>query len=271
MIGALMLGVLVAIAPPTPQQYYAQALATMQRLAQPAYVSLQTHLTVHGMAAAQPCDHGKIRWWFGFGPQMRSHELAWDAMYSSQNATEAIRTTDGQTCRGPAQTFDRPTWQDAYAWVRYGILSQGLSSNAQAAAANKAAPPLRTIADVSVVAPGAYSVTDGGAQRCPSGSAGHELHFAPRFDSAKHPLRDAVVETQSTRICMIRFDLGSYQAAGTGFRGDMQLNFGDVAGNWIITRGHAAMALRAVGLSLKSVVFDFWYTNVTFPATFPDV
>lgn len=92
------------------------------------------------------------------------------------------------------------------------------------------------------------------------------MHFAARFDPVKHPLRDAVVDTQSMRICMIRFDLGSYQSAGTGFRGDMQLDFGDVRGNWIITRGHSAMALRAVGISLKSVTFDFWYSNVAFPA-----
>jgi hypothetical protein len=65
---------------------------------------------------------------------------------------------------------------------------------------------------------------------------------------------------------MIRFDLGSYQAAGTGYRGDMQIDFGDVGGNWIITRGHAALALRAVGISLKTVTFDFSYSNVAFPA-----
>jgi hypothetical protein len=125
---------------------------------------------------------------------------------------------------------------------------------------------LKTIADVSVIAPCAYRVSDGGPQRCPSGSPGHELHFAPRFDSTKHPLRDAVIETASMRICEIRFDLGSYQAVGTGYRGDMQLNFGDVDGNWIITRGHAAMALRAAGISLKTVTFDFSYSNVAFSA-----
>ncbi|MEO9262884.1 MAG: hypothetical protein ABI282_02225 [Candidatus Baltobacteraceae bacterium] len=56
-----------------------------------------------------------------------------------------------------------------------------------------------------------------------------------------------------------------HQAVGTGYRGDMRLDFGDVAGNWMITRGHAAFALRTVGLSLKSAAIAFRYTNVTFP------
>jgi hypothetical protein len=261
----LILSALAAAASaPSPLQYYSQALATMQSLPDPAYVSFQTNVTARGMGITDPCDKGKIRWSFGFGKQMRNH-LNWQAIYDSANASETIHTSAGDVCSGPAETFDRPTWRDAYAWVRYGILSQTSSDTVQGNTAKSVPTGLKTIADVSVISPGAYTVTDGGAQRCPSGSQGHGLHFVPRFDSAKHPLRDAVVETKTMRVCMIRFDLGSYQAAGSGFRGDMRLDFGDVDGNWMITRGHAAMALRAVGLSLKNVVFEFWYTDVVFP------
>lgn len=270
MLSIILAAITAASAAPSPLQYYSQALAMMQRLPQPAYVSFQTNVTARGIGIAEPCDQGKIRWWFGFGSHMQ-RQLTWHAIYASENAREMIRTAQGDVCRGPAETFDRPTWRDAYAWVRYGILSQAPNAATQSGTAQTAAAPLKTIADVSVIAPGAYRVSDGGAQRCPSGSPGHGLHFVPRFDPAKHPLRDAVIEAQSMRICMIRFDLGSYQAAGTGFRGDMHLDFGDVAGNWIITRGHAAFAMRMVGLSLKTVVFDFWYATVAFSTTAPVV
>jgi hypothetical protein len=258
-----------APAAPSPEQYYSQALTTMQRLAEPAYVSFETHVTAHGMGIAEPCNNGKIVWWFGFGRDMH-HQLTWHAIYSSRNAGELIRTVAGQTCRGPAETFDRPTWHDAYAWVRYGF-SPASNTAAQAGATQNAPSALKTIADVSVIAPGAYRISDGGAQRCPSGSPGHGLHFVPRFDPLNHLLRDAVVETESLRICMLRLDLDSYQAAGTGYRGDMELDFGDVGGNWIITRGHAVFAARIVGLSLKTAVFDFWFTNIVFPATASEV
>lgn len=250
---------------PSPLQYYSASLAAMQRLPQPAYVSFDTRVTARGMGIAEPCEKGKVRWAVGWGRDMQNR-LTWHAIYASTNASETIHTLAGDTCRGPAEGFDRPTWQDAYTWIRYGLFSDA-PEPANRSGTARTSTSLKTIADVSVIAPGAYRVTDGGAQRCPSGSPGHALHFVPRFDAAKHPLRDAVVETQTMRICMIRFDLGSYQAAGSGFRGDMQLDFGEVDGNWIIDRGRAAMALRAVGISLKSAVFDFSYTNVAFPAT----
>lgn len=269
---SLILAALTAVpGSPSALQYYSQALATMQRLAQPAHVSFETNVTAHGMGIADPCDHGKIRWSLGWGRGMHN-QLAWHAQYDSAGDSETIRTAEGETCRGPAETFDRPTWRDVYAWVRYGIFSQGPNDAAQAASARTAhttPAALKTIADVSVISPGAYWVSDGGAQRCPSGSPGHELHFAARLDRIKHPLRDAVVETQSMRICMIRFDLGSYQAIGTGFRGDMQLDFGVAGGSWLVTRGHAALAMRMAGLSLKSAVFDFWYTDVNTSSTVP--
>lgn len=267
MLSLVLAALSAAPAPLSPLQYYSQALATMQRLPEPAYISFETNVSARGMGIAEPCSQGKIRWWVGWGRDMQN-QLTWHAIYASANASEMIRTVTGDTCRGPTEGLDRPTWRDSYAWIRYGIFSQAPKPAKHPGTARTPAT-LKTIADVSVIAPGSYWVTDGGAQPCPSGSPGHALHFVPRFDSATHPLSDAVIETRSMRICVIRFGLGSYQAVGTGFRGDMQLDFGDVAGNWIITRGHAAMALRAVGISLKSAVFDFWYANVTFPASAP--
>lgn len=253
------------IAPPTPQQYYSQALAAMARIPQPAYVSFETDVTGRGMGMEAPCLNGKILWGFGWGPDMR-RQRSWHATYDSANASEVIRTANGETCRGPAETFDRPTWRDADAWLQHGIMSPTPSAPPQTSSTPAAGSALKTIASVSVIAPGAYRITDGGSQRCPSGSPGHELHFVPRFDAMKHPLRDAVVEMQPMRICMIRFDLGSYQAVGSGYRGDMELDFGDVAGNWIITGGRAAFALRMAGMSLKTAVLNFRYAGVSFPS-----
>lgn len=267
MLSLILAAATAALVPPTPLQYYSQALATMQRLAEPPYISFQTNVLGRGMGIAEPCDHGKINWSFGWGSQMHG-QLAWQTTYTSANNDETIRTAEGQTCAGLAETFDRPTWRDAYTWVRFGF-SQPPKTTVSASTLHSAPTALKTIADVSVIAPGAYRISDGGAQRCPSGSIGHELHFVPRFDPINHLLRDAVIETQSMRICMIRLDLDSYQTAGTGYRGDLRLDFADVGGNWIITRGHAVFAARMAGISLKTATFDFWYANVAFPATAP--
>jgi hypothetical protein len=265
MLSLILAAAAAALVPPTPVQYYSQALATMQRLPQPAYISFQTTVSAHGWGIAQPCDHGKIEWAMGWGRNLLGH-VSWQTLYTSANNAETIRTVTGDTCSGPAETFDRPTWSDAYAWVRYGF-DQSQSAPAQNAAAHSAPSTLKTIADVSVIAPGAYRVTDGGPQLCPSGSPGHLLHFAARFDPLKHLLRDAVIDSQSMRICMIRFDLDSMQAVGTEYRGDIVLDFGDVKGNWIITRGHAVMAVRMAGISLKTFALDFGFSNISFPAT----
>lgn len=265
MLSLILAAATAALVPPTALQYYSQALATMQRLADPAYIAFQTHVNARGMGVAEPCDHGKVLWALGWGSKMHG-QLAWRAIYTSADNDETIRTQDGDVCGGPAGSFDRPTWHDAYQWVRYGF-SDPPNVATQTGAAGKASSALKTIADVSVIAPGAYRISDGGAQRCPSGSPGHELHFAARFDRLNHLLKDAIIDTASMRICMIRFDLDSYQVAGTGYRGDLRLDFGDVAGNWIVTRGHAVIALRMAGISLKTGVFDFWFTDVSFPAS----
>lgn len=266
MLSLVLAALTAAPAPPSPLQYYSQALATMQRLPQPPHVSFETIATARGIGIAQPCQKGKIEWTLSFGSHYL-HQLGWHATYASDTDDEVIHTTSGETCRGPATVFDRLTWRGAYAWVRHGIFSQAPPAATQTNDTHVAPAPLKTIADVSVIAPGAYRVSDGGSQSCPSGSPGHALRFDPRFDSTNHPLRDAIVETRSMRICMIRFNLGTYQAAGTGFRGDLTLDFGDVGGDWLVTSGHAAMALRGVGISLKSIVVDFRYASVTFPAS----
>jgi len=40
-----------------------------------------------------------------------------------------------------------------------------------------------------------------------------------------------------------------------------------VGGNWIVTDGHAAFALRMVGMSLRTFALDFSYANIAFPTT----
>lgn len=267
MLSLILAAATAALAPPTPLQYYSQALATMQRLSQPAYISFQTHVVGRRMGIAEPCDGNKIAWNMGWGSQMHG-DIFWHTIYTSANNDETILTAQGHTCAGPAQTFDRPTWRDAYAWIRYGF-SEPPAATSPSGAPHAPASGLKTIADVSVIAPGAYRISDGGAHDCPSGSAGHELHFAPRFDPLKHLLRDAVIETNSMRICMIRLDLDTFQTAGTGYRGDLRLDFSDVGGNWIITRGHAVFAARMAGISIKTATFDFWFASISFPAAAP--
>ncbi|MBV9269785.1 MAG: hypothetical protein JO165_01735 [Candidatus Eremiobacteraeota bacterium] len=266
MLAFILAAATAALVPATPLQYYSQALVTMQRLPEPAYVSFDTTVTARGWGIAQPCHQGKIQWEIGLGRGLQQRQISWHAEYASRDNDELIRTVKGDTCRGPSEAFDRPTWRDAYAWVRYGF-SQPPNNTQKADTSHTASNNLKTIADVSVIAPGAYRISDGGPQRCPSGSAGHLLHFAARFDPMKHLLRDAVIETATMRICIIRLDLDSYQAVGTGYRGDLKLDFGEVGGNWIVTGGHAAFALRMVGMSLRTFALDFSYANIAFPTT----
>jgi hypothetical protein len=252
-------------APPSAAQYYAQALKTMEHLPAPKYVQFETQVQGHGINVYHACKKGTLDFFIGWGGGAKPQD-SWTALYEPGTQREIARAGEGETCGAqPAILLDSPTFDAADVWLRYGLFGEPPAPRATPVATPASA--IKTIATLEVAAPGAYRVTDMGALPCPSGSPGHALHLVPRYDAANHPLRDVIVETQTMRFCMMRFDLGTSEAAGSGFKGDMRIDFGDVHGAWMVTGGHAVFALRLLGFAVKSGVVDYHYSNVSFPQT----
>ncbi|HET9095423.1 MAG TPA: hypothetical protein VFN37_02075, partial [Candidatus Baltobacteraceae bacterium] len=192
---------LLAAAPPTPQQYYAQALAVMRALPQPARVSMAATAVGRniGVYVGPQKSEPKMAT-FVLGPGLAS-TASWTEHYDAASNTSLIDTKTAQSLSGARSIFD-PTWYGAYDWLRYGF-----DGHRPASAQNAPSPDsqLKTIATLSVMAPGAYRISEGGAQQCPDGSPGHHLQMAARRDIDAHPLTDVTIDEHTMRICSFRF------------------------------------------------------------------
>lgn len=267
----LLAGALIAAlaAPPTPQQYYARALDTMNALPQPAYATFDMDMHAQGAGIATSCSPGAgAAFTVGWGHAMH-HELHVQGEYSLSGNAAAIRETDGTYCRDNAALF-KPAWAAMHDWMRYGISE---SPSAPQHHAEQIAQPqpsgMRTIASITALAPAAYEVFDRGPAACPSGTQGHALHLVARSNPDEHPLTDVVVETSTMRFCFMRFSLVNAVAAGTGAKGDMAVDFGESNGYWTVTHGHAVLSLRMLGVSVKHFTLDMAYADMRYPSELP--
>lgn len=267
----LLAGAIIAAlaAPPTPQQYYARALDTMNALPQPAYATFDMDMKAQGAGIATSCSPGAgAAFSVGWGRGMR-HELQTQGEYSLSGNAAAIRETDGTYCRDNAALF-KPAWAAMHDWMRYGISeSPNVPAHHASQSAQPQAPGMRTIASITALAPAAYEVFDRGAAACPSGTQGHALHLIARSNPDEHPLTDVVIETSTMRICFMRFSLVNAVLAGTGAKGDMAVDFGESNGYWAVTHGHAVLSLRMLGVSLKHFSLDMSYAGMQYPAELP--
>lgn len=256
-------------APPTPQQYYARALDTMNALPMPAYQTFDLRLKAGGAEISTSCSPGAgAAFSVGWGRGMH-HDLQTQGEYSLSGNAAAIRESDGTYCRDDAALF-KPAWAAMHDWMTYGI-SQPPSSPPHRApeGAPTNAPGLHTIASVTALAPAAYDVFERGAATCPSGTPGHALHLIARSDPDKHPLTDVVIETRTMRFCSMRFRLVNAVVAGTGAKGDMTVDFGENNGYWSVTHGYAVVSLRMLGVSLKHFSLDLSYADMQYPSELP--
>lgn len=256
-------------APPTPEQYYARALDTMNALPQPAYLTFDMDMKAGGAEIGTSCSPGAdAAFSVGWGRAMH-HELHTEGEYSLSGNAAAIREEDGTYCRDDAALF-KPAWAAMHDWMRYGISQPPSSAKPPASHSTQSnSSGLPTIAAVTAMAPAAYDVFDHGAATCPSGTPGHALHLVAISNPDEHPLTDVVIETRTMRFCSMRFSLVDAVVAGTGAKGDMVVDFGQSNGYWSVTHGHAVLSLRMLGVSLKHFSLDMSYADMQYPTQLP--
>ena len=272
-VDLILLNVLTLVAAlsavPTPEQYYARALDTMNALPQPAYATFDMNMKASGAGITTSCSPGsRAEFALGWGRGMRQ-EVQAQGEYSLSGNAAAFREKDGNFCRDDVAVF-KPAWAAMHDWMRYGISEAPASAPSHAPqGAQKPDRGLQTISSVTALASAAYEVFDDGTATCPSGTPGHALHLIARSNPDEHPLTDVVIETATMRFCRMRFNLVNAVAVGTGAKGDMTVDFDERSGYWSVTHGRAVISLRMLGASLKHFSLDLSYAGMQYPPELP--
>lgn len=247
--------VLAAAPAPAPVQYYAAALAVMRALPQPAKIAVSVTASTNGLGIyAGPSQSDPKMATFRAGSGYSQTSTAWSETFYPASDTATVDTETAKTLLGEGPLFD-PTWTGAYDWLRYGLDGRPHQNAAQTAP--KPDPQLKTIATLTVMAPGAYRVTDAGAQACPDGSAGHHLQFAAKADWTRHPLTDITVDERTLRFCevVLRID-PQHVHGGTA---TVELDYADVNGYWLETHNHIDFLARLFGIGVRHLSIDANY------------
>lgn len=254
---ALVLAPLVLAAgpAPTPEHYYAQALAVMRALPQPAQVTMSVSASTNGLGVyAGPSPDDPRRGTFRAGSGYSQTSTAWSETFDSVSETAILDTQTGKSLLGEEALFN-PTWTGAYDWLRYGL--DGHPRQGGARTAPSPDPQLKTIATLTIMAPGAYRVSDAGARQCPDGSAGHHLQFAAKGDWTRHPLTDITVEERTMRFCSVVFRVDPQHIHGA--TAAVELDYSEVDGYWLETRAHIDVLGRLFGIGVRHLSVDANY------------
>jgi hypothetical protein len=257
-----------AQSPPSAQAFYAAAIAAMDRVAQPPYVSY----TLEG-------ESGNVH----IGLQAQNHQVwllfqhgggttTWHIQHRTEDYESQVIDGDGGKRYVSQRAFFDPTWFGAYRALRDGMLGfqnatpprSSLSITALASPTPAAA--VKTIATISVIGPNIYTVEDRGPATCANGDPGHALHLTPRRRDARHQLSDVVVDLNSMRFCTIRFKWSEE----VWFNGIVEQHYADVGGYWVINGGVLDGTLRVLGVTTGHFVWTYRLTDTVYPQQIPD-
>lgn len=250
---------------------YLKAIAAMNDLPQPRYVSYRLVSTTSGLKAelsdsCTPCltpgNNAGDRW------TIRHN--------TSDYASEIGNDADGKRYLSSSPNLD-PTWYGAYRALRIGMIHQiGAYSvprpsvtpgPIQATPTPDPSQALKTISLVAVIGPAIYNVEDRGAAICSNGDPGRALHLWSRERNPRHQLSDVVIDLKSSLFCMVRM-----AANGPGPLGGNAIweeHFGQVGPYWMVTDGSVEGMVRVLGISAAHGIWRFRTEDMTFPASFP--
>lgn len=248
--------------PTVAETIYQNAIQTMLRAPLPPYAQYDITIDSPGEELALLRHHGPF---LDIGENGPSH-ITSDAVIRNSDGLTAVKLDDGTYDATYYAAFFGATWSAVHDWLRFGgedAANDGSSSQAGGAAG------LHVIAVVSSLDPGAYIVTDRGAAQCPSGSPGHMVHLYARFDTERHPLTDAVVDTHTSMFCMMRFSIAPRHLLCTHLcNGTVELHFGSVDDYSVISDASVKIAWPSLGAApAGAVLLDFRYSDFSFPRT----
>ena len=256
----------IAVAEPSAQAFYATAVATMDRVMQPPYVSYELQAQNDKMHVGLTAYRGNVWLQFQGGPAPTD----WRVKHRTQDyQSEVVDEGGGGTRYVSARPFFDPTWFGAFRALRDGMLGfQNPDPQRDALTIAEPTPQadssLHTIAAVSVIGPSVYAVQDRGAGTCPNGDPGHALHLVPRRHDPREQLNDVTVDLKSMRFCMIRFRWNAPL-----FTGLVEQHYADVNRYWIVTDGSLDGTSRIFGIKTNHFVWNYRLNNMAFPRQLP--
>lgn len=258
-MSSLLVPLVLAAAPPSPQEYYGRALAVMRALPEPSKITESVTAVGNGIGVyAGPSNENAHDATFQGGTNLHTSTTSWYEIFDTASGEASVDTQSASGLIGKGPMFN-PTWSAAYDWLRYGLAEPPPKSASSAPVSDSS---MKTIATLTVLAPEAYVVTDAGPQPCPDGTPGHHLQFAARTDIVRHPLTDVTVDQRTMRFCSIGFRFDSQHVHGG--TATAELHFANVDGYWLQTDSHIDIVARAVGVALARahITVSYHYRSV---------
>jgi hypothetical protein len=249
------------------QAFYAQAVATMDRVPQPAFVSYNLLGQSDNIHVGLETIGNNV--WLLFKPG--SSPTDWRVQHRTLDyASEVVDESAGGKRYISARPVFDPTWFGAFRALRDGMLgyqNADPSRDALTIVEPTAEPDasLHTIAAVSVIGPAIYAVEDRGLATCPNGDPGRALHLVPRERDPRKQLSDVIVDLNSMRFCMIRF---GWSEAGF-FTAFVEQHYADVDGYWVVTDGLIDGTPRVLGIKTNHFIWNYSLDDMTFPQQLP--
>lgn len=265
---------------PVATEMYRRALAVMNDLQEPPFVTARLEGTGEGLRAdltrAGGCDHVRL----SFG----NDRADWIVLHRTREpATAIVDQRDGARYLSGAvdpasghaylSGYD-PTWLSTYQALRAPLLvpQTRCAPPPQTPAPQRTEPlssghDLTVIGTVAAIGPGIYHVEDAGSAMCPNGNPGHALHLWSRTRNPRQTLSGVVIETPSMRFCTVRFRMR--RGAGLGIDSVIEQHFAEVGGYWIQTDGFVEATARVAGIASGHGVWRYRYLDVTYPPSIP--
>lgn len=249
------------------QAFYAAAVATMDRVPQPPFVSYELQARSDNVHIALQTIGNNV--WLQF--QSGSAPTDWRVQHRTLDYESEVvdEGANGKRYISARPLFD-PTWFGAFRALRDGMLGYQ-NADAQRDALTIAEPTaqpdasLHTIAAVSVIGPAIYAVEDRGTAACPNGDPGRALHLVPHEHDPRKQLSDVIVDLNSMRFCMIRF---GWSGAGF-FTGFVEQHYADVNGYWVVSDGLLDGTLRVLGIKTHHFIWNYRLSGMSFPQQLP--
>lgn len=244
----------LAAPPPTPVEYYSSALRAMNGLKVPSNLQYHSTVTFHNVQVGLSNDRsGMMQMSLGLGGEDGS--TAWSIIDHTTTPLSQVSLADPKFVSKTTSPLFDPTWDGVHRWLRYGL--RGMPADGSSAFALDHDPN----ATQTVFGASSYDVEDGGARACPNGNPGHLLRLVARSRPDLHPLSAAIVETRTSRFCMLRFSIQG-RSGLMGATGFVEVHMKDVGGYWLVSDGFLDVEARLLGLAIKNGRIGFTDTDV---------
>lgn len=256
----------VAPADPSAQAFYAKAVATMDRVIQPPYITYELQAQSNSLHVGLQTTGENV--WLLF--QGGSAPTDWRVRHRTQDYESEVLDESNRGARYiSARPFFDPTWFGAFRALRDGMVGyQNPDPQRDALTIAEPTPQadasLHTIAAVSVIGPSVYAVQDRGPATCSNGDPGHALHLVPRRHDPREQLSDVTVDLNSMRFCSIRFRWNTLVSTLL-----VEQHYADVGGYWVVTDGSLEGGSHLFGMRLNHFIWDYRLNNMTFPQQLP--